>query len=108
MKTLVPYSFAVLFVSCFGGLIAIKTFQSRLRRLHTATWEQLGKPGVFLNNSPLNSIRFLRFMWRKDYKSLPDKNTVTFGRMLRAFLIFYAILFPVILYVLCASLPPRK
>ena len=85
--------FAVLMVSCVGGLITQQVFLSRLRRLHHSTWEHLGRPVVFLNSGMLNTIGFLRFMWRREFESLPDAGTVKFARFLRAFLLFYFALF---------------
>jgi hypothetical protein len=92
MTILLPILFALLFVSCISGLITQQIFLSRLRKLHTPTWDQLGKPVIFLNSGMLNTGRFIKFMWRRDYEALPDQKTVALGRFLRAFLIFYTIL----------------
>jgi hypothetical protein len=85
--------FLVLMVSCIGGLITQQIFLSRLRRLHHSTWEHLGRPVIFLNSGMLNTLGFLRFMWRREYESLPDAGTVRFARFLRGFLFFYFVLF---------------
>ena len=86
---MLPILFVLLFVSCLGGLITQQTFFSRLRKLHTSTWEELGKPVIFLNSGIPNAARFIKFMWNRSYESLPNQRTVAFGRFLRAFLIFY-------------------
>ena len=96
MTTLLPFLFVVLFVSAISGMIVQQVFMSRLRKLHTATWDQLGKPVIFLNSGFLNTCRLIRFMWRKDYEALPDQKTVALGRFLRAFLFFYTVLFAMI------------
>ena len=108
MTALFPFLLALLFVSCISGMIIQQIFQSRLRKLHTATWDQLGKPVIFLNSGLLNTGRFIRFMWRRDYEALPDQKTVALGRFLRAFLIFYTILFAVIVVVFIMTLKPHK
>jgi hypothetical protein len=46
MTALFLFLIALLFVSCIGGLITQQIFLSRLRRLHTVTWDQLGKPAT--------------------------------------------------------------
>jgi hypothetical protein len=92
---LVSTFFVVFFVSCVGGLIMQQIFFSRLRRLHTSTWEQLGRPVIFLNSGLLNTVAFFRFMWRREYESLGNQRTVAIARFLRALLIFYAIFFPI-------------
>jgi hypothetical protein len=99
MTTLLPFLFVVLFVSCVSGMIVQQVFTSRLRKLHTETWVQLGKPVIFLNSGFLNTCRFIRFMWRKDYEALPDKKTVALGRFLRAFLIVYTIFFVMLVVI---------
>jgi hypothetical protein len=108
MDALLVISFPLLFVSCIGGMITQQIFLSRLRKLHTATWDQLGKPVIFLNSGMLNTGRFIRFMWRRDYEVLPDQKTVALGRFLRAFLIFYTILFAVIIVVFILAVKPHK
>ena len=85
--------FLVLAVSCLTGLVTQQMFLSRLRRLHHDTWEHLGRPVIFLNSGFLNTKDFLCFMWRREYEALPDAETVRFGRFLRAFLLFYFVLF---------------
>ena len=97
--------FLVLAVSCISGLIAQQVFLSRLRRLHHATWEHLGRPVIFLNSGLLNTVGFLRFMWKREYESLPDVGTVRFARFLRAFLLFYFVLFGIIVLVFFLTIP---
>jgi hypothetical protein len=83
-------------------------FSVRLRKLHAETWDQLGKPVVFLNSGMLNTIRFIRFMWHRSYESLPDEKTVAFGRFLRAFLIYYMILLLLCLVIAFLVVKPHK
>jgi hypothetical protein len=87
----------LLLVGCIGGMIIQQFFYSRLRKFHTATWEKLGKPVIILNAGMIGSIQFIKFLWRRDYESLPDKKTVAFGRFLRAYFICYALLFALII-----------
>ena len=108
METLMVILIPLLFLSCLGGMISQQFFLSRLRKLHPATWDELGKPVLFLNSGLLNSIRFIKFMWHRGYESLPDGKTVAFGRFLRAFLIFYTILFPVTVFVCVFAIKPHK
>ena len=108
MEKLLPFAFVLLFAGCIGGMIAQQVFYSRLRKLHTATWEQLGKPVIILNAGMLGSILFIKFLWRRQYEALPDKKTVAFGRFLRAYLICYALLFALIILTLAlATKRPR-
>jgi hypothetical protein len=92
MNTLCNILTFLFFLTGIGGAIAHQFFLSRLRKLHIRTWDQLGKPVVFLNFGILNIRRFAGFMWRKDYETLPDKKTVAFGGFLRTYFFFSAIL----------------
>lgn len=108
MTAMLPFLFGLLFVSCISGMIVQQIFLSRLRKLHTATWDQLGRPVIFLNSGMLNTGRFIRFMWRRDYEALPDQKTVALGRFLRAFLIFYTILFVLVVAFVLAVKQTHK
>ncbi|MEY2563214.1 MAG: hypothetical protein QOH88_1407 [Verrucomicrobiota bacterium] len=108
MNTLYFVLFLVLTVSCIGGLVSQQVFLSRLRRLHHSTWEHLGRPVIFLNSGMLNTAGFLRFMWRREYESLPDAGTVAFARFLRAFLIFYFVLFGLTILVFFSTMRSVK
>src|SRR5580693_4019832 len=103
MDKLLPFAFILLFVGCIGGMITQQIFYSRLRKLHTATWEKLGKPVIILNAGMLGSIQFIKFLWRRDYESLPDRKTVAFARFLRAYLICFASLFALIILTLALA-----
>lgn len=109
MTALLPFLFGILLVSCASGLIVQQVFFSRLRKLHTSTWDQLGKPVIFLNSGAMNAGRFIGFIWRRDYEGLPDPKTVELGRFLRAFYIFYILLFVTVLvvFILAVGRPHR-
>jgi hypothetical protein len=97
VNTIFSVLFAILSVSCVTGLIAQQMFLFRLRRLHHETWTHLGRPIGFLNTAD-----FLRFIWRREYESLSNFDTVRRGRFLRAFMLFYFILvgFTMLIFVI--------
>ena len=103
MRNLFPFAFVLLFVGCIGGMILQQFFYSRLRKLHTATWEKLGKPVIILNAGMIGSIQFIKFLWRREYESLPDRKTVAFGRFLRAYFICFVLLFALIILTLALA-----
>lgn len=39
---MLPFLFVLLLVSCISGRIVQQVFMPRLRKLHAATWDQLG------------------------------------------------------------------
>ena len=54
-----------------------------LRRSHPNAWDQLGRPS-FLNNSPANSVRFLKYIvFGTGFKELNDPKINSYVRVLR-------------------------
>jgi hypothetical protein len=93
MHSLLPILFIALLVSAGVGFVLQHTFLSRLRTRHAQTWEALGRPTLFLNNSIPNSLAVLRFLWRREYQSLGDQQSVRLAGFLRGYLAVYLALF---------------
>ena len=93
MDTLLPIVFALLLVSCGAGLVLHHIFLSKLRTRHSKTWEALGRPALFLNNSITNGLAVLRFLWGRDYHALGDVEFSRFATFLRGYMVAYFILF---------------
>src|SRR6267154_5704206 len=74
------------FLSGLGAMIAFRIFWARLRKQHAEAWEHLGRPLTILHP------RFVKYLWRREYESLPDLKLVAFGRFLRAYFISSMIL----------------
>ena len=108
MKTIQIILFVPLLLSCVSGLVTQQLFLSRLRKKYTGTWEQLGKPVIFLNSGMLNTTNLLRFLWRKNYESLDDAKTIALGRFLRGFLLFYFVLCSLYIGTLVLMAGPHK
>lgn len=45
---------------------------SYLEQHQTAAWEHLGKPTLFMNNSPGHTIKIVRFLYRREYGGIGD------------------------------------
>ena len=90
----------ILFLAGTGGFYAKWFFLARLRKLHVAKWEQLGRPVSFAGGI-FNTGKFVRFIWRKDYESLSDEKTLAFARFLRTYYFFSAILCALTALVMC-------
>lgn len=65
------YGAAILAI--FAASYAISAWFLRyLKRAHTQTWEELGSPSAFLNNTIANSWKVSRFVWSGQHKNLAD------------------------------------
>jgi hypothetical protein len=93
MRALLPILFITLLVSAGVGLALQHVLLSRLRTRHAQTWEALGRPTLFFNNSITNSVAVLLFLWRRDYQTLGDKGSVRLASFLRSYLTVYLVLF---------------
>jgi len=105
---LIPILFVALFVSAICGLALQWTFLSRLRGQHLPTWEALGRPTLFLNNSIMNSTAVLRFLWRRGYRTLGDEQLARLGNFLRCYLAAYLLFFMVVIVLFAIFLVSVK
>jgi hypothetical protein len=93
MRILFQILFGVLFVSAIAGLVLQYIFLLKLRTRHTPTWIALGRPTLFFNNSIANSFAVIGFLWRREYRTIPDQQFLKLSGVLRMFLITYLVLF---------------
>ena len=68
--------FSLVVVSVGVYLVLVVRLLTRLRDNHQALYESLGSPSLFANNSPRNNLRFLGWLYRRDYSDLSDAATV--------------------------------
>ena len=107
MHAILPILFGMLFVSCAVGFVLQHLFLSRLRTRHAQTWEALGRPTLFLNNSISKSLAVLRFLWRREYHALSDEQFVRFAGFVRGYLAAYLVLFGVVIAVFLTGIGRR-
>ena len=66
--------------------------------MHAATWIQMGEPVTLMP-----TFRFLRFLWRRGYDSLPDEQLVVIGRPARLFWIYQTVLWVAMIVLVMLS-----
>jgi branched-subunit amino acid ABC-type transport system permease component len=99
----------VMFIASFAvGLVIQYIFLSRLRSRHAKTWETLGCPTLFLNNSIRNSLAILRFLWSREYRALSDPPFVRLAGFLRSYLAAYFVLFLSVIALLAVKVINEK
>ena len=108
MHALLPILFVLLFVSCAAGVALHHVFLSRLRSRHSQTWEALGRPTLFLNNSITKSLTVLRFLWRRDYRALGDEEFARLAGFLRGYMAAYFVLFVLTVAVFVTSIGSHR
>ena len=108
MHALLPILSIVLFVSVGIGFVLQHTFLSRLRTHHAQTWEALGRPTLFFNNSISNSLAVLRYLWRREYLRLGDQQSIRLASFLRSFTVFYFVLFVITVVALFTTTKSQR
>ena len=69
----------------------IREILSQLEQHHTATWEKLGKLTLFMNNSPANGMKLMRFLYRREYSGIADAGLTQKCESVRRFLLILVI-----------------
>jgi len=84
--------FGILFVGAIVGSILSARLQRRISRMYPDAYKAMGSPSFFLNASPANGLKFLRFLWFWDKSNL-DKETTKFCTTLKTYQIAYLVWF---------------
>jgi hypothetical protein len=108
MNTLLAILFVSLVVSCPAGFVLHGMLLSQLRSRHPRTWEMLGRPTMFLNNSIANGLAVQRFLWRRQYVTLGDTQFSRLASFLRGYLLVYLLLFIVTIGVFISGISSQR
>lgn len=86
----------VLAASCVIGLVLHHRFLTCLRDKQTSTWNELGRPTLFANNSVKNFLAIRRFLRTLGSSTISDRELIGRGRALLLFGDFYFALFGIV------------
>ena len=64
------------------GLVLTQTVFYRLKNAHGRVWEELGRPHIIFNNTPSHTFRWMRFLRKREYKSLDDPVLIWLSRLI--------------------------
>ena len=85
---LLPWMFALGLFSCIWLGVIAWTFR-RLRLRHAATYEAIGSPDLFRNNTWRTNWLFLRFLFGGPWRALDDETLAVAIRVLRGMFVTY-------------------
>jgi hypothetical protein len=86
-------AWAILLVLAIIWLGLVLWLFRRLRRFHSATYESIGSPTLFWNNSPRLNLLFARFLFSSQSSQLGDPALSTVCWVMRVLLCIYMVLF---------------
>ena len=82
-----------LMVMVLVWFVTISWFFHRLRTRHPSTYEAIGSPSLFWNNSMRNNWLFWKFLWSSRIHELDDPVAVRVSVFMRIWIVSYLILF---------------
>jgi len=106
IEEVLPYIFAFMFMALFVWFgMCVKLFNS-LKVHHPETYVKMGSPGLLRNNTLSNNILFIKFLFKKEWRKLNDKNIEDLGNIMYLFIIIYAFLFVVFVWLILNVISP--
>jgi hypothetical protein len=104
-------AFLCLFPMVLAYLILLHNMFRILADRHSATYQELGSPTLFLNNNIRNSFRFQKFLISQEYKDLNDQALTKLGNIGRimtviGIIVFIGFLVSYIAYGVIVGAPP--
>jgi hypothetical protein len=85
--------FGLLLVMVSAWLILCSWLFHRLRARHPSTYESMGSPTLFWNNSVRNNWLFGRFLFTSQWRELDDPAVSRMVPLMRFLLVVYLVLF---------------
>ncbi len=102
-----PVLLAILVVSVVAWFSVMSRFYRILRTRHSATYESLGRPTLFLNNSPQNGLATLRFLLGGKFRQLKDPELQRLGSFMQVFFYVYCAVFVSFAVLVVIAMPQQ-
>lgn len=89
--------FTTIFFALFGMVLVwfvlVKMLFKRLESAHPTKYEAMGRPSLFLRNSPAGAIAMLKFLVTREHKALNDSYLSKLSDAMLVFFLVYTVLF---------------
>jgi len=86
-------------IQALGTIMYLVSAGRLLRSLeaqHPTVHESIGRPLLIAHNTPRNNLLFFRWLWGRDYETLPNSDSLALARLVRAQLVWLLIGFAVL------------
>ena len=83
-----PWFISLFALAVIWLILIVWTFH-RLRIRHVATYEAIGSPSLFWNNSMRNNWLFAKFLFRGQWQSLNDSTLAAVARLMQVLIVVY-------------------
>ena len=101
----IPLLLAVLPISAIVWFVAMARLYRILRSRHSATYGRLGRPTLFLNNSPQNSLATIQFLLGGKFRQLNDPELKRLGTLMQFLFYAYCAVFIAFVVLFVSTMP---
>lgn len=91
MKEVFPLVFGVLFCSVFVWFFLCYRLFKILETRHPEKYESMGKPSLIMNNSLSSNIKFMKFLFKREWRELDDSGLEKLGISMLVFFVIYMV-----------------
>lgn len=85
MTEVFPLLFGVLFCSVFVWFFMCYRIFKILETRHPEKYESMGKPSLIMNNSISSNLMFMKFLFKREWRTLNDFGLNNLGRSMLVF-----------------------
>lgn len=96
MKEVFPIIFGILFCSVLIWFFLCFRLFKILETRHPDKYESMGKPGLAANNSISSNLKFMKFLFKREWRELNDSGLALLGKFMLVFFSIYSIAFLVL------------
>lgn len=106
-ETLFATIFTILACMVLVWFVLIKILFNRLESFHPEKYEAMGRPSLFLRNSPSGAIAILKFLVAREHKILNDNYLSKLSDAMLVFLVLYLMLFFALFFNIVNQVTPH-
>ena len=91
MKVPFFFLFGILFCSVFAWFFMSYRLFKILETRHPEKYEAMGKPSLIMNNTMHSNFTFMRFLFKREWKGLKDKDLESLSKTMLVFFGVYTV-----------------
>lgn len=106
MKEVFPVLFGIMLCSVFVWFFLCYRLFKILENRHPEKYESMGKPSLIMNNSLSNNIKFMKFLYKREWRELDDSGLATLSKAMLVFFVIYMISFLTLILLVSLGYAP--
>jgi len=108
IESIFPYLFAILMLLAMVGFFFTYKMCRHLEVNHPKLYDQLGRPSLFMNNTPKSNFSFWSYVLGRKFNIIDDRKLNSLGNLLAILFKFYIVyfIFLIFLFILAHAIAP--